>query len=213
MLLKFFSEEGDFERVGLAEDGVLGVAIDGREAHGDVETVGGGHGLGHGVEVHGGVAALAGGVDDGDGELAAETGSVVSGTNPEALHLAGALVWVCRMVEVEGLEGYAAGGGLVVVEGEEDGSGGFGVGAGEGGEFFFERLDADVLAADGFVEEVGVLAHEDSAEVEVGGELRGAEGRHRDRVQGLRVTGDRLRVAARGAGLRGEGVQPDIKRA
>jgi hypothetical protein len=71
-----------------------------------------------------------------------------------------------RLGELQGLEGNAAGG-SVVFESEEDGAGGFGIAAGKAGEFFFEAIDADVLAADGFIEEVGVLAHEGPAEAGV----------------------------------------------
>jgi len=110
------------------------------------------------------------------------------GADPEALHLAGFFIGIGGLRKVEGLEGDASGGSLVV-EGEEDGAGGFGVGAGESGEFFFEGVDADVLMADGVVEEAGVFAHEGAAEgwVVAGGvECGGPEGRHRDRVQGER---------------------------
>ena len=39
--------------------------------------------------------------------------------------------------------------------------------AGESGQFFFEAIDADVLAAYGAVEEAGVFAHQRAAEIGV----------------------------------------------
>jgi hypothetical protein len=141
----------------------LVVAVDGSEAHGAVEAKGGRHGVGHGVEVHGGIAPVARDGDDGVGELAAEAGPLLGGADPEALHFAGAFIEAGRLIELQRLEGNASGGDFVF-EGEEDGAGGFGIAAGEGGEFFFEALDANVLAANGVVEEAGVFAHEDPAE-------------------------------------------------
>lgn len=123
------AEEGDFERFGLEEDGIEGVAVDRCEAHRDVEGVCSWHAVGHGVEIHGGIAARACRCDDGLGELAADLMALMRGADPEAFHFAGALVGA----DVgQGFEGDAAGR-FPIVEGEEEDAVGFGVGCGQAG--------------------------------------------------------------------------------
>ncbi len=108
------------------------------------------------------------------------------------------------MVEMQRLEGDASGGGFVI-EGEKDGPCGFGVSAGKSGEFLFETFDADVLATDGFVEEVGVLAHEGPAEIGV--VICGAEG---CRPDGCHI--EMILLRARSGELRrAKSAGPDIK--
>jgi len=99
----------DFEGVLLEEHRVLVVAIYGSEAHGAVEAIRGLHGLRHGVEVHGGVTALARNFDDCFGEFAAEASSLLRRAHPEALHLAGMLVGTRGLRQLERLEGHASG--------------------------------------------------------------------------------------------------------
>lgn len=136
-----------------------------------VEAVGGDH-VGGGVEAHGAVADGAGFGDEALAEEAAQAAGAVGGADVEALHFADA--------RVEGAEGDAADGpgsksvGMVGdrVEGEKEAAGGWGVLAGEGGEFVLEALEAE-----GEGEAGGVLVEEFADGGEVGGGV-GREDEH-----------------------------------